>query len=313
MILVTGSAGLVGRHLCAHLQRAGHDVRYFDLKRSSSEDVREIEAVEQALSGVTGIVHLAAVARVLYGERDPVLCRSTNIGGLKTVLGAALRISTVRPWFIFASSREVYGDAARVPVTEDTELCALNNYARTKVEGEALVNAAREAGLIANICRLSTVYGSVEDYADRVLPAFCAAAAMGGEIYIEGQDVTLDPTHVDDVSRGLRLLIEQTSLQNLLPPIHFVSGRGRTLAELAQLAIAAGESRTNVSTRPYRKYDVKKFVGDPGRAKALLGWTTQIDIEDGIARLVQDFRDLHLSAQKHKEAARPMGLSADFR
>lgn len=292
MILVTGSHGLVGRHVSAALERARQPVRQFDIKRSNDEDVCNETAVAEALSGANGVIHLAAVARVIDGERDPDRCRRINVGGLRTVLDAVSRIRGQKPWIVFVSSREVYGNAAQSPTPEDSAPQALNTYAHTKVAGEALVIALREAGVVANICRLSTVYGATDDYADRVLPAFCRAAALGGELHVDGQDVAVDPTHIDDVARGLVLLAEKTASGHLLPPIHFVGGRGHTLLHLAKLAIAAGEASTRIAMRQPRSFDVSRFVGDPGRAKALLGWTAQISIEDGVRNFVHDFRTL---------------------
>jgi nucleoside-diphosphate-sugar epimerase len=296
MILVTGSAGLVGRHLSAALAACGHRVRGFDLKHSPDENVVSRDAIERALSDVSGIVHLAAVSRVIDGERDPARCKQTNLGGLKVVIDAALR-SRRRPWLVFASSREVYGDAAALPVQEDAPYQALNTYAKSKVAGERLVVAAREAGLLANICRLSTVYGAVEDHKDRVLPAFCRAAAEGGAISIQGADVVLDPTHIDDVAEGLTQLATQTAARETLPPVHFVSGRGLSLPALAELAVAAGDRATRIAVDPPRAYDVTRFIGDPSRAKALLGWTAKTTVEDGVARFVEDFRALHVATR----------------
>lgn len=290
MILVTGSSGLVGRRVCQRLSAAGHAIRPFDLKRSSREDVRNAGAVARALKGVTGVLHLAAVARVLDGQRNPELCRQTNVGGVKNVIDAALARSDAKPWFVFVSSREIYGDAIVSPTTEDSPYQPLNTYAHTKVEGERLTLAAREGGLTANLCRLSTVYGSTEDYPDRLLPAFCRAAAQGGEIRVDGQEVVVDPTHVDDVASGIERLCEETARGALLPPIHLTGGKGYSLPQLAELAVAAGDAGVTVRTAPPRSYDVTRFVGDPSRAAALLGWSARISVEDGIAAFVEDFR-----------------------
>jgi nucleoside-diphosphate-sugar epimerase len=289
MILVTGAAGLVGRHVVERLSERGLPVRTFDIRHRPGEDVRDPQAVADALQGVTGILHLAAVSRVVHGERDPENCRATNLGGLKAVIDAALT-ARARPWLVFVSSREVYGDAAQVPATEDAPFCPLNVYARTKVMGEQMVGAARDTGLTANVCRLSTVYGSIDDHADRVLPAFCAAAAQGGHISVHGNDVVLDPVHIDDASEGLVRLVDRSAAGESLPPIHFVSGRGMSILELARMAVAAGDPATRITLDAPRTYDVKRFVGDPGRAGRLLGWNARISIDEGIRRFVADFR-----------------------
>lgn len=293
MILVTGSAGLVGRHLCANLLGRGFAVRTFDIKHAPAEDVTCNRAVDGAVQEVSGIIHLAAVSRVIDGERNPDACQKTNIGGLTTLISASLRAPR-KPWFIFVSSREVYGNAAVTPASEDSPLEALNTYAHTKVAGEKLVAAAREAGLLANICRLSTVYGDLKDHADRVLPAFCRAAAAGARIRVQGADVVLDPTHISDVVNGLCRLVALTSRGEKLPPIHFVSGRGASLLELAQCAIAAGNRKTELAIEEPRAFDVSRFIGDPKRAERLLGWTAKTTLEEGVERFVQEFREARL-------------------
>jgi nucleoside-diphosphate-sugar epimerase len=307
MILVTGAAGLVGRHVVERLTERGLRVRSFDIRHRSSEDVRDPQAVAATVHGVTGILHLAAVSRVVHGERDPENCRATNLGGLKAVIEAAL-VERARPWLVFVSSREVYGDAAQIPASEDAPFCPLNVYARTKVMGEQMVGAARDAGLTANICRLSTVYGSTDDHADRVLPAFCAAAAQGGNISVHGNDVVLDPVHIDDVSEGLARLVERSAAGELLPPIHFVSGRGMSILELARMAVATGDPATRIALDAPRSYDVKRFVGDPLRARALLGWSAKIPIEEGIRRFVADFRGSAAHTRSSTPALRAAAL-----
>lgn len=301
MILVTGSSGLVGRHLCAGLERVARPVRRFDVRGQRHHDVCDPSAVEVAMRGVSGVVHLAAVSRVIDGERDPDHCRHTNLVGLRNVIGAAIR-SPRKPWFVFVSSREIYGNVAG-PADEDTRAAPRNTYAWTKLAGEHMTALAREAGLCANICRLSTVYGALDDYPDRVVPAFCRAAAAGGEISVHGADVVLDPTHISDVSQGLATLVALSSDGERLPPIHLVGGRGISLRALADLAVKNGVSGTRIALSAPRTYGVTKFIGDPGRAKRLLGWTSDIGIEEGVAAFVRDFRDSIVNGPERLAAA----------
>ena len=108
MILVTGADGLIGRHICALLRSARIAYRPFDVKLSPTDDIRNRPAIAEALKGVRGVVHLAAVSRVVWGERNPMLCAATNVDALADLL--RLCVEGSRPWFIFASSREVYGE-----------------------------------------------------------------------------------------------------------------------------------------------------------------------------------------------------------
>lgn len=288
-ILVTGSAGLVGTALAAHLQRRGLKIRTLDLRDptpANRGDVRDPETVRRVISGCSGIVHLAAVSRVIWGEQDPETCRTTNIDGTHLVLDAALG-SPARPWVIFASSREVYGQPPRLPVTEDAALAPINVYGHTKVAGERLVSEARGLGLRAAVVRLSNVYGSPADHRDRVVPAFVRAAVRGTALRVEGPEHTFDFTHVDDTARGIALLAELLERgESPPPPIHFLTGQPTTLGELATLAVELAGTRAPIVTAPPRDFDVARFFGDPARARELLGWSPQVSLREGLARFI---------------------------
>jgi UDP-glucose 4-epimerase len=286
MILVTGSEGLIGSALIAALEASGHKVRRFDIRRSAHEDIRNREALAAALKGVEGVVHLAAISRVVWGERDPDLCRATNVDALRDLL--KLCVADKTRWFIFASSREVYGHKPGERVAEDSSFSPLNVYARTKCEGEALAAQAAQAGLVANICRFSSVYGSPNDHRDRVSMAFAIAAAKGGVIRRDGADCTFDFTSVRDVVRGAKQLVDQSRRGEQLPPVHFVTGRGTTLRALSDIAARHARAPVSIIDAPSRSFDVSHFVGDPSRAAALLGWTAEVAIETGMADLIDD-------------------------
>ena len=148
-ILITGSEGLVGTALRSTLEARGAEVTGLDLLDLQRGDVRDARRVRDAAQGCHGIVHLAAVSRVEWGERNPIACWDVNTGGLRNVLTATSATApSGRSWLIFASSREVYGQTRRLPATEDTPLRPVNVYGRSKVEGERLVEAARNVGIL---------------------------------------------------------------------------------------------------------------------------------------------------------------------
>ena len=290
-ILITGSKGLVGRALRAALEARGNEVTGLDLLGSGNEegDVREPQRVREAIAGCHGVVHLAAVSRVVWGEHDPDRCWSTNVDGLRNVLGV-VEHRTPRPWLLFSSSREVYGQPRRLPATEDLPLQPVNVYGRSKVEGERLVDEARGRGLRAATVRLSNVYGSARDHADRVVPAFARAAISGDTIRIEGAECTFDFTHINDTVRGMVAIIDRLGNGQATPPIHLLTGVPTTLRDLAAMAMAVAGSKTEVIEAPLRSFDVSRFHGNPARAGTLLGWTPRIALRDGLERLVDDLR-----------------------
>ncbi|RUU10651.1 NAD(P)-dependent oxidoreductase [Mesorhizobium sp. M7A.T.Ca.TU.009.01.3.2] len=283
-VLVTGSHGLVGKAVAQLLLRTGNRVLFADLRSDTPFDICDQEKVETAASQVTGIIHLGAVSRVVEAERHPALCQSVNVDATRHILQSALK-SRLKPWVIYASSREVYGPQPGKLVNEDIALAPINIYGRSKHEAENLVTEARRAGLKTAIVRFSSVYGALNDHADRVMPAFVGAAVTGGTLRLDGPNCAFDFTHIDDVAPGVAAVASQLFAgEQRLPPIHFVSGRSTSLEELANRAIAAGNGRGRFVIAPPRSFDVHEFVGDPGRAKALLGWQATVTLEAGLSR-----------------------------
>lgn len=291
-ILITGSAGLIGAALRTVLEREHLDVVGFDVRSRGVErgDVRNEDAIRAAARRCTGIVHLAAVSRVAWGERDPEACWDTNVRGTHNVVAAALT-QAVSPWLLFGSSREVYGHPEALPVTEEAPFHPVNVYGRSKAEGEAIVTAARERGLRGAILRFSNVYGSASDHPDRVVPAFARAAVLGAPLRVDGATRTFDFTHLDDTVRGIVALVRLLSNEaEAPPPIHLVSGVPITLKRLARLAVELAGTSAAVEEATPRAFDVSRFYGDPSRARALLGWTPRMSLRDGLAGLIESFR-----------------------
>lgn len=258
------------------------------------EDVRNRKLLAAALEGVEGVVHLAAVSRVVWGERDPALCRAVNVEGVRSLVELCANADS-RPWLIFASSREVYGVAESLPVRETQPLRPVNVYGRSKRDGEHIVDSGRDRGVQTNICRLSNVFGCPFDHADRVVMAFARAAARGGVISVEGGTNIFDFTVVADVVDGLVRLIKATSLGATLPPIHFVSGHGITLRALAETAASLAINSVKIVDAPPRTFDVGAFVGDPSRAYEFLAWRSTSDLRSAIGKLVIDLAEEALS------------------
>ncbi len=293
---ITGSEGLIGAALGRALTRARRVWRGLDLRVPPGTvghgDVRDPLAVERLVAECDLIVHLAAISRVVWGERDPALCWSTNVGGTRNVLEAALRKSPA-PFVIVASSREVYGEPLRLPVPEAAPLKPVNVYGRSKEAAERAVKRARERGLRAVVLRFSNVYGSVDDHADRVVPAFARAAACCGILRVDGEDHTFDFCHLDDSVEGILRAIEHLEDGRApFDPLHLVTGRATTLGQLARLAVEAGGGTAAVCHGKARDYDVAQFVGCPDRAARILGWRARRSIESGVSSLVREFRQL---------------------
>ncbi len=233
-------------------------------------------------------IALAAVSRVIDGQKSPELCQSVNVTGTENILTTARSGSTV-PWILYASSREVYGEPTMEPVTESAERRPLNIYGRSKCEAEDLVSAATQF-FPTGILRFSNVYGDTgRDHADRVIPAFAGCAARGGTITVNGGDVSLDFTHIDDVVDGIVRAVHQLERDRAsFSPIHLVSGEAITLGSLARLAVDLARAPVAIREAPSRNFDVSHFRGSFARAHAVLGWKPTTFIHAGFSQLIDD-------------------------
>lgn len=302
-ILVTGSAGLIGRVLVEQLTTAGMSTIGYDTARPPEHpehgDILDADRLRSVCRTVDGVVHLAAVARVKHAEADPEACHRVNVLGTRHVVDAIMA-SGARAWLVHASSREVYGDPQRLPVTENDPIAPRNVYGRSKAAAEGIVAEARARGLRAAVLRFANVYGSTHDHPDRVVPAFCRAAASGGTIRVEGVGYTFDFTHVEDVAHGVLAAIDRLAAgRRDLPPVHLASGRATRLEALAELAYEAGGRIAPIEHRANFAYNVACFVGDPSRAADTLGWRVKIPVEEGVQRLVAAFREASQVLQKN--------------
>lgn len=300
-ILITGSEGLIGRVLRKQLGAA--KVAYLCLDNRLPQnhlghgDITDARVLQQKISECDGIVHLAAVSRVIWGEKNPKLCWDTNVVATENLLNIALS-SHKRPWVIYASSREVYGEQATLPVNESAEQIAVNYYGQSKIAAEQLVSAAQENGLNTAIVRFSNVFGDIYDHPDRVTPAFCHAAAFGNDIYVEGADNVFDFTFVEDVVDGLFKVIVLMIQQQTVPPIHFTTGRPTSLMQLAEIANRLGGNKATIKLRSPRTFDVARFFGDTTRAEQLLDWRPRVSLEEGLNRLIAAFKQSYSHNEK---------------
>ncbi|MGH6781883.1 MAG: NAD-dependent epimerase/dehydratase family protein, partial [Sphingomonadaceae bacterium] len=230
-----------------------------------------------------GVIHLAGMSRVKWGELDRTRCWAENVGVTATILDAAVA-ADANPWLIYASSREVYGEPAALPVRDEAPVAPLNIYGASKAAAEALVTqAARQAGLMTGILRFSTVYGGLEDHDDRLIPAFVQAAVAHRPLHVFGAEVMVDPTWIGDVIDGVMRHAEALTLGAIADrPILLSRGTGITLLDLARRVCALTGSTSPIEINTARDYDAARFHGAPLYARQWLGWQAETSLDDGI-------------------------------
>jgi len=290
-IFITGVCGLLGSAARSVLEDAGVDVCGCDLRSDIAAekfDFRDIEKTRAALKGCDGVLHLAAVSRVVWGETHPELCRAVNVRGAKLFMREVTQ-TVPGAWFVFASSREIYGAPPKLPCTADTPPSPENLYARTKLAGEKMVRKLRDSGMRTAVLRFSNVFGSVDDHADRVVPAFAAAAAQNRTLTVYGGDSLLDFTPLADAADAiLRAVNVMNNSNGSLPPIDVVTGRATSLLNMAKMAVQFGNGV--ITCEPPRAFYPARFQGDPLPAKDMLGWEPRVNLESAVRDLVEQYK-----------------------
>jgi UDP-glucose 4-epimerase len=282
-VVITGGAGFIGSHLVdLLLKQGGNHVTVVDNFRRGRRgnlstwqgndrlavhdaDVRDLDAMRRALRGAGVVYHLAAQATVMGAAGDIDYTFATNVIGTYNVLKAAAEAGARR--FVFASSREVYGEPVSLPVDESHPLFSINSYGASKVAGEALCRAfARECGLGTSVLRLANVYGE-RDFG-RVIPHWIQQARGGGDLTVYGGEQVIDFIWVGDVAQAL---VRAAAAEIPLPPINIASGTGTKILDLARRIGQLTGSTGQIRILPRRSIEVSRFIGSNDRMAQLLG------------------------------------------
>jgi UDP-glucose 4-epimerase len=303
-VLITGSSGQIGTNLGLYLQDQGHFVFGIDIRPNTWTD--EIETLLQDLSApyrnhknglghvdyppnFDAVVHLAAHAKVheLVQQPDRAL---ENIMMTYNVLEYCRQNDVP---IIFSSSREVYGDIHRYITEESYADFAFTEspYSASKISGEALIYSYAQCyGLNYIVYRFSNVYGRYDNDLERmsrVIPKFIRMISDNKPITVYGKDKVLDFTYVDDciagIVKGLELLTTEIKVNQT---INLAYGQGNSLVSLAELIGDALGIEPQMQIEPSRLGEVTHYVANIGKARAFLGYTPEVSLEEGIKRAV---------------------------
>lgn len=287
-LTVTGGAGFIGHHAVRELLARGHEVTVLDdLSRGSFErpdlegarllvgDIRSAVDCARAVDGADAVLHLAAISNVMGSQGAPEICFDVNVTGSWNVLRATAEAGVRH--LVFTSSREIYGDAQSLPVTEDTPPAPKNAYGHSKLAGEAVLGMLAESPAVS-VLRLSNVVGAGDS--GRVAPLWLDAARAGEPLVIFGGRQLIDFVPVETVVACLVRLVEGGPLPaEHAGPINVGSGRSTSLPELAERVLdavaaeanGAAPVRSEVRVEPPRGPEVERFLADTTRMRTLLG------------------------------------------
>ena len=321
-VIVTGGSGNIGKYLIAKLLKLGFEVISIDIRgpdivkidvstlkgnvtsfKFIYVDIRNSSAIIDVLKthDVVGVIHLAAVSQVRGCSKNKVDCRDINVKGTESILHAISNYNTEsssKPWLLFPSSREIYGNSC----SSDSQKCVetsptspLNVYALSKLKGETLVNQHFQKRDIAGyiILRLSSVYGGLFDIPDRLIPSIVKKSMADYAIDINGGGQTMDFIHMHDlVNIFLKSvdLLEKNRLQgNSLysNTILVCNGKSNSVRTLFRVVSSFTRTQSPLRLAPFDNKFPEKYYCNNEKMISVLGYRPKYDFATGLAKYIQ--------------------------
>ena len=295
--VVTGGAGFIGSHLTEELARRGHTVRVADNlitghRRNLDHipgveflegDLADLAFAQRAVAGMDYVLHQAAIPSVPRSVMDPITSNRANTDSTLNVLVAARDAGCKR--LIFASSSSEYGNTPTLPKREDMAPNPLSPYALQKVMGTAYCQMfTRLYGFETVAIRYFNVFGPRQDPSSPysgVISVFSTALNEGRRptIYGDGEQ-TRDFTYVANVVDGVLRACDAPKAAGEV--INVACGTRISLNDLLRVMNRIVGTNLEAIYAEERAGDVKDSQADISKAKALLGYTPTVDLEEGL-------------------------------
>ena len=300
--LVTGGAGFIGSHIVQRLLDDGHQVTVIDNLSTGDRDnladvaeriefiegdIRDPEHCDRACEGTELIFHVAALPSVPRSIANPWASHDHNVNGTMQLLEAARRAGSRR--VVFSSSSSVYGDTAVLPKVETMEPLCRSPYATAKLAAEQYVLAYARAGLMEGVAlRYFNVFGPRQSpnsaYA-AVIPAFLEAARTGSVATVHGDgEQTRDFTYVDNVVQANMKAAFGAAEKVNGWVTNAGAGSRASLNQLLDLVETVTGKQVKRNYGPPRAGDVRDSQASLDRAREVLGYQPEVDLETGLRR-----------------------------
>jgi UDP-glucuronate decarboxylase len=304
-VLVTGAAGFLGSHLTDAILEEGHEVLAVDnLYTGSKQNLLRHLAnpnfefmrhdVTQPLHvEVDWIFNLACPASPVHYQKFPVQTIKTSIIGAVNMLGLAKRLNV--PIFQ-ASTSEVYGDPDISPQPEEywgnvNPIGIRSCYDEGKRAAESLFfDYYRQYGVSIKVARIFNTYGPRMNFHDgRVVSNFIYQAINNQDITIYGDGrQTRSFCYVTDLISGFLKFMKTE--KDVIGPINLGNPTEFTMLELAEKIIKISNSNSKITYMPLPGDDPKQRKPEIEKARKLLSWEPEINLEEGLIKTLEDFR-----------------------
>lgn len=308
-VVVTGGAGFIGSELVRVLLARGCSVTVIDSlvngRRKNVEepiargvrlevlDIRDVTSVKPLLHGADVVYHLACLG-VCHSIHSPLENHEVNAGATLRLLQAARESEVHR--FVYVSSSEVYGTARWTPMDEHHPTTPTTVYGASKLAGESYTGAYHDTyGLETTIVRPFNTYGPRchhEGDCGEVIPKFMLRSLADRPLLVFGDgSQTRDFTHVSDTARGI---VEAGFRDDAAgQTINLGTGIETSISELAEIVRdVVSVPRVRVRHLESRPGDVGQHCADTAKALDLLGFSPEVSLPEGLARLRDWYRSL---------------------
>ncbi|MBN2036188.1 MAG: SDR family oxidoreductase [Chitinispirillaceae bacterium] len=303
-ILVTGGAGFLGSHLCERLVNEGNDVicldNYFTGRKRNiahligkpNFELMRHDITFPVFVEVNQIYNLACPASPVHYQYNPVKTIKTSVMGAINVLGLAKRI---KARVLQASTSEIYGDPVQHPQTESywgnvNTIGIRSCYDEGKRVAETLFfDYHRQNGVDIRVVRIFNTYGPRMHPNDgRVVSNFIVQALKGEPLTLYGDGTqTRSFCYVDDL---VEAMVRMMNREDCTGPINIGNPHEFTIKELAEKIVMITRSRSPIVSQPLPADDPQQRRPDISLARERLGWEPGIDLDQGLARTIDYFR-----------------------
>jgi len=310
-VLVTGAGGFIGSHLVEALVNNGAKVRAYVRYNSRNDpgllsmlpedllnqveiipgDLRDLPAVQAAISSVDLVYHLGALIAIPYSYLHPLEVVETNVMGTLNVLQAALQSGVTR--LIHTSTSEVYGTAQQVPIGESHPLQGQSPYSASKIGADKLAESfycSFELPVVT--LRTFNTYGPRQS-ARAVIPTIITQALSQQVIRLGNLDARRDLTYISDTVDGFLRAAQAPDVEG--KTINLGTGKEVSIGDLAGKIIELVDLPVKVEIDPERlrpeKSEVQRLLADNQLAQQYLGWKPQVELTDGLKQTIVWIKD----------------------
>lgn len=304
-VLIFGAGGFVGSYLCKEFLNNGYKVSGTDKGEGSAlpsevdfyrTDLMQANEVEKLIGQIQPdiIVNLAAISSVGASWNMPQTTMAINVIGALNIMEAA-RKSEQKPRILFVGSSEEYV-ISEDPLDENTQLNANNPYGISKVTQEQFAKLYREQYGLKIYCVRPFNHTGIGQRDSFVLPSFCKQVAeidksgKDGKIQVGNLKVKRDFSHVKDVVRAYRMIVESDNCNQIY---NVGSGNAYSLEDMLTYIIGLSNQHIEIEVdqNRIRPTDQPVICCDRSLIGKELGWKPQYDVYDALKEMFDYYKE----------------------